>query len=131
MLCIQGTTELGFNGQEKEGLSQLIYETRRGMYSHPTYTVTPKRGPLGVLDAWKRAREKRDVNSLHAGRQGSTRWTEGYEQIAEMGPLNAEGATSSQPAVKNTRTVNTRAVFRISRLIVFSMVMPPPPFIIN
>lgn len=84
VLCIQDTTELDFNGQETEGLGPLNYEARRGMYLHPTYAVTPGREPLGVLDAWMWAREKRDADGVRPGQKESTRWIEGYERVAEM-----------------------------------------------
>jgi Transposase Tn5 dimerisation domain/Transposase DNA-binding len=84
VLCIQDTTELDFNGQETEGLGPLKYEARRGMYLHPTYAVTPGREPLGVLDAWMWAREKRDADGVRDGQKESTRWVEGYERVAEM-----------------------------------------------
>jgi hypothetical protein len=84
VLCIQDTTELDFNGQEITGLGPLNYEARRGMYLHSTYAVTPNREPLGVLDAWMWAREKRDANGVRPGPRESTRWVEGYERVAEM-----------------------------------------------
>jgi len=84
VLCIQDTTELDFNGQEMEGLGPLNYEARRGMYLHPTYAVTPDREPLGVLDAWMWAREKRAANEKRSDEKESVRWIEGYERVAEM-----------------------------------------------
>ncbi|PWF47965.1 IS4 family transposase [Massilia glaciei] len=84
VLCIQDTTELDFNGQDTDGLGPLNYEARRGMYLHPTYAVTPEREPLGVLDAWMWAREERGADGVRPGLIESTRWTEGYERIAEM-----------------------------------------------
>lgn len=84
VLCIQDTTELDFNGQTIAGLGPLSYEAQRGMYLHPTYAVTPSREPLGVLDAWMWAREAKETNGVRAGLKESTRWTEGYERIAEQ-----------------------------------------------
>jgi hypothetical protein len=84
VLCIQDTTELDFNGQTIAGLGPLSYEAQRGMYLHPTYAVTPSREPLGVLDAWMWAREAKDTNGVRPGIKESTRWTEGYERIAEQ-----------------------------------------------
>ncbi len=52
VLNIQDTTELDFNGCHSAGLGPLSYEAQRGIYLHPTYAVSPARGPLGVLDAW-------------------------------------------------------------------------------
>jgi hypothetical protein len=84
VLCIQDTTELDFNGQEIDGLGPLNYEARRGMYLHPTYAVTTDREPLGVLDAWMWAREKRGTDGSRQGLTESKRWVEGYQRVAEM-----------------------------------------------
>jgi hypothetical protein len=84
VLCLQDTTELDFNGQGAIGLGPLSYEAQRGMYVHPTYAVTPQREPLGVLDAWMWAREKKDKFGARGGPKESLRWIEGYERIAEM-----------------------------------------------
>ncbi|NHZ67138.1 IS4 family transposase, partial [Massilia sp. CCM 8694] len=84
VLCIQDTTELDFNGQEIAGLGPLSYEAQRGMYLHPTYAVTPDREPLGMLDAWMWAREKRGDDGVRPGLKESRRWVEGYERIAEQ-----------------------------------------------
>ena len=82
-LCIQDTSELDFNGQAINGLGPLSYEAQRGMYVHPTYVVSLAREPLGVLDAWMWAREPRNADGERGGLLESTRWTEGYERIAE------------------------------------------------
>jgi hypothetical protein len=71
VLCIQDTTELDFNGQEIAGLGPLNYEARRGMYLHPTYAVTVDREPLGVLDAWMWARERRGADGVRPGQKES------------------------------------------------------------
>ena len=84
VLCLQDTTELDFNGQGAIGLGPLSYEAQRGMYLHPTYAVTPDREPLGILDAWMWAREKKDKFGIRGGPKESLRWIEGYERIAEM-----------------------------------------------
>ena len=84
VLCLQDTTELDFNGQGTFGLGPLSYEAQRGMYLHPTYAVTPEREPLGILDAWMWAREKKDTSGIRGGPKESLRWIEGYERIAEM-----------------------------------------------
>lgn len=84
VLCLQDTTGLDFNGQAAIGLGPLNYEAQRGMYLHATYAVTPQREPLGVLDAWMWAREKRDKFGKRGGPKESLRWIEGYERIAEM-----------------------------------------------
>ena len=84
VLCLQDTTELDFNGQGAFGLGPLSYEAQRGMYLHPTYAVTPAREPLGIIDAWMWAREKKDKTGARGGPKESLRWIEGYERIAEM-----------------------------------------------
>lgn len=84
VLCLQDTTELDFNGQDIAGLGPLNYETRRGMYVHPTYAVTPQREALGVLDAWMWARELRDEHGERGGILESARWIEGYQRVAEL-----------------------------------------------
>jgi hypothetical protein len=86
VLCLQDTTELDFNAQETIGLGPLTYEAQRGMFVHPTYAVTPQREPLGILDAWMWAREKKDEAGQRGGPKESLRWIEGYERIAEMAP---------------------------------------------
>jgi hypothetical protein len=86
VLCVQDTSELDFNGQGAIGLGPLSYEAQRGMYLHPTYAVTPQREPLGILDAWMWAREKKDESGKRGGLKESLRWIEGYERIAEMAP---------------------------------------------
>jgi hypothetical protein len=86
VLCVQDTTELDFNGQGAIGLGPLTYEAQRGMFVHPTYAVTPQREPLGILDAWMWAREKKDESGKRGGPKESVRWIEGYERIAEMAP---------------------------------------------
>ncbi len=88
VLCIQDTTELDYNGQQMDGLGPLSYPAQRGLYLHPTYAVTPEREPLGVLDAWMWARPLKDAaKPPEATVCESTRWTEGYERIAERAPL--------------------------------------------
>jgi hypothetical protein len=86
VLCLQDTTELNFNGQQARGLGPLSYESQRGMYLHPTYAVTPEREPLGVLDAWMWAREKKDAQGHRGGPKESLRWIEGYERLSELAP---------------------------------------------
>jgi hypothetical protein len=84
VLCLQDTTELDFNGQDAFGSGPLSYEAQRGMYLHPTFAVTPEREPLGIMDAWMWAREKKDKSGIRGGPKESLRWVEGYERIAEM-----------------------------------------------
>lgn len=84
VLCLQDTTELDFNGQDIAGLGPLSYEAQRGMYVHPTYAVSTDREPLGVLDAWMWARQAKGADGKRAGICESTRWSEGYERLAEV-----------------------------------------------
>jgi hypothetical protein len=84
VLCLDDTTELNFNGQDITGLGPLSYEAQRGMYVHATYAVTPQREPLGVLNAWMWARERKGTDGVRGGEKESTRWIEGYERVAEQ-----------------------------------------------
>ncbi len=84
VLCLDDTTELNFNGQDIAGLGPLSYEAQRGMYVHATYAVTPQREPLGVLNAWMWARERKGADGVRGGGKESTRWIEGYERVAEQ-----------------------------------------------
>ena len=86
VLCLQDTTELNFNGQQARGLGPLSYEAQRGMYLHPTYAVTTFREPLGILDVWMWARERRDANGQRGRPKESLRWIEGYVRLAELAP---------------------------------------------
>ena len=56
------------------------------MYLHPTYAVTPEREPLGILDCWMWAREKKDASGKRDGPKESLRWMEGYDRVAELAP---------------------------------------------
>ena len=50
VLCLQDTSELDYTGKSDiQGLGPLNYETRRGLYLHPTLAVTPDRLALGLL----------------------------------------------------------------------------------
>ena len=84
VLCLQDTTELDFNGQAIDGLGPLTYEAQRGMYLHATYAVSAQRVPLGVLDAWMWARERKQIDGSRGGLLESMRWVEGYERLAEL-----------------------------------------------
>ena len=84
VLCLQDTTELDFNGQAIGGLGPLAYEAQRGMYLHATYAVSAQRVPMGVLDAWMWARERKQADGSRGGLLESVRWVEGYERIAEL-----------------------------------------------
>ena len=84
VLCLQDTTELDFNGQAIAGLGPLSDEAQRGVYLHPTFAVTPEREPLGVLDAWMWARERKDADGNRPGITESVRWKEGDERVADL-----------------------------------------------
>ena len=84
VLCLQDTTSLDYNGQQIEGLGPIQYEPERGMFLHPTYTVTPEREPLGLLDCWTWSRgEKGPDGKRPPDILESDRWVEGYERVAE------------------------------------------------
>lgn len=77
VLCIQDTTEIDYTGKSDiQGLGSLNYETRHGLYLHPTLAVTPQRLPLGLLDCWSWTRP------LQEGKE-SIRWLEGYQRLCE------------------------------------------------
>jgi hypothetical protein len=90
VLCIQDTSELDDTGKSDiEGLGPLNYETRRGLYLHPTLAVTPERVPLGVLDAWFWAREPGSLGQdkdphRPIDEKESIRWREGYQRVCEL-----------------------------------------------
>lgn len=85
VLCIQDTTELDFNGQAIGGMGRLSHDRQRGMYLHPTLVVTPDREALGVTDAWMWARgESKAADLANPAVAESSRWLEGYRQVAEM-----------------------------------------------
>jgi hypothetical protein len=66
------------------GLGLLSFEAKRGIYLHPTYVVTPKREPVGAVNAWMWAQEFKQGDALLGGVLESVRWTESYERIAEQ-----------------------------------------------
>jgi hypothetical protein len=90
VLCVQDTTELDYTGKEDiEGLGPLNYETRRGLYLHPTLAVTPERVCLGVLDAWMWTREpgslgEKVTSNRPIEEKESLRWLEGYQRVNEL-----------------------------------------------
>ena len=80
VLCLQDTTEADFTSQPGiAGLGRLSYEAQHGLYVHPTLVVTPEGVALGVIEAWRWAREPKDVPPV----KESTRWLEGYEIVAD------------------------------------------------
>jgi hypothetical protein len=89
VLCIQDTTEGDYTGKNDiAGLGPLNYETRRGLYLHPTLAVTPERVPLGLLDLWSWTREPGSLGKEQGRRpieeKESLRWLEGYRRVSEL-----------------------------------------------
>lgn len=89
VLCLQDTTEVDYTGKNDiQGLGPLNYETRRGLYLHPTLAVTPERVTLGLLDAWTWAREPGSLGEDKGHRpieeKESLRWLEGYRRVSEL-----------------------------------------------
>lgn len=88
VLCIQDTTELDYTTKKRRmnGLGPLNYESRWGLYLHPTLAVTPDRIPLGVLDTHTWAREPGRLGQDTAAsrpleEKESARWVEGFAQV--------------------------------------------------
>ena len=90
VLCIQDTTELDYT--TKKGIAELgplNYESRWGMYLHPTLALTPERVPLGLLDAYSWAREpaslgqEKDPNRPLEEKE-SVRWVDGFARVNEL-----------------------------------------------
>jgi hypothetical protein len=96
VLCIQDTTELDYSTQPGiAGLGPLNYESRWGLYLHPTLAVTPDRVPLGLLDlySWARAPgslgEEKDPNRPLEDKE-SVRWVDGFARVNELAELLSE-----------------------------------------
>ena len=90
VLCIQDTTELDYTTKKGiAGLGPLNYETRRGMYLHPTLAVTPERVPLGLLDSYTWVRkpgslgQQKDPNRPLEEKE-SVRWVDGFARVNEL-----------------------------------------------
>jgi hypothetical protein len=88
VLCIQDTTELDYTTKKDSiaGLGPLNYESRWGMYLHPTLALTPERVPLGLLDAYTWVREPGSLGQeKDRGRpleeKESVRWVDGFARI--------------------------------------------------
>lgn len=90
VLCVQDTSEMDYTGKKDiQGLGPLNYETRRGLYIHPTLAVTPDRLCLGILDSWNWSREagslgKDKKSSRPIEEKESVRWLEGYLRTCEQ-----------------------------------------------
>ena len=84
VLCVQDTSEMDYTGKNDiQGLGPLNYESRRGLYIHPTLAITPDRVCLGIIDSWNWSREtgslgKDKVASRPIEEKESYRWLEGY-----------------------------------------------------
>ena len=90
VLCIQDTSELDYTGKSDiQGLGPLNYESRQGLYLHPTLAITPDRLPLGLLHIHSWAREPDSLGrEKDSGRpleeKESVRWVDGYQQVNEL-----------------------------------------------
>lgn len=89
VLCVQDTTEADYTGKNDiQGLGPLNYETRRGLYLHPTLAITPERLCLGVIDCWSWSRTPGSLGNKDTNRaiedKESYRWLEGYRRICEQ-----------------------------------------------
>jgi Transposase Tn5 dimerisation domain/Transposase DNA-binding len=88
VLCIEDTSELDYTTKKGRiaDLGPLNYETRRGLYLHPTLAVTPDRVPLGVLNVHYWAREPGSLGQDKAAsrpleEKESVRWVDGFAQV--------------------------------------------------
>ena len=90
VLCIQDTSELDYTGKtDLQGAGPLNYESRRGLYLHPTLAVTPDRLCLGVLAIHSWAREPGSLGqdtdpNRPLEEKESVRWVDGYQQVNEL-----------------------------------------------
>jgi hypothetical protein len=90
VLCIQDTTELDYTTKKGiAGLGPLNYESRWGLYLHPTLVLTPERVPLGLLDAYSWAREPGSLGQETAPNRPleekeSVRWVDGFARVNEL-----------------------------------------------
>jgi hypothetical protein len=88
VLCIQDTTELDYTTKKDSiiGLGPLNYESRWGLYLHPTLALTPERVPLGLLEAYTWVREpgslgqEKDPNRPLEEKE-SVRWVDGFARV--------------------------------------------------
>ena len=90
VLCIQDTSELDYTGKtDIQGTGPLNYESRRGLYLHPTLAVTPDRLCLGVLDVYSWARAPGSLGQDNdparpLEEKESVRWVDGYQKVNEL-----------------------------------------------
>jgi hypothetical protein len=88
VLCLQDTTELDYTTKKDSivGLGPLNYESRWGLYLHPTLALTPERVPLGLLEAYTWVREpgslgeQKDPNRPLEEKE-SVRWVDGFARV--------------------------------------------------
>ncbi len=96
VLCIQDTTELDYTTKKGiAGLGPLNYESRWGLYLHPTLAVTPDRVPLGLLDLHSWAREPGSLNEDKDPKRPledkeSVRWVDGFARVNELAETLSE-----------------------------------------
>ena len=89
VLCVQDTSEMDYTGKNDiQGLGPLNYESRRGLYIHPTLAITPERVCLGIIDSWNWSREAGSLGKDKAAsrpieEKESYRWVEGYLRSCE------------------------------------------------
>ncbi len=87
VLCLQDTTELDYTKKKGiAGLGPLNYESRWGMYLHPTLVVTPDRVPLGLLASYTWTREPGSLGqekdpSRPLEEKESVRWVDGFAHV--------------------------------------------------
>jgi hypothetical protein len=91
VLCIADTTELDYTKRKASmaGLGVLNYETRWGIYLHPTLAVTPEGVPLGVLGWHSFVREPGTLGQEKAANRPleekeSVRWVDGFARVNEL-----------------------------------------------
>lgn len=88
VLCIEDTSEMDYTAKKGRvsDLGPLNYETRWGLYVHPTLVVTPERVPLGVLKMHCWAREPGRLGQDKAANRPleekeSVRWVDGFAHV--------------------------------------------------
>ena len=90
VLCVQDTTEADYTGKtDIQGTGPLNYESRHGLYLHPTLAVTPDRLCLGLLDVYSWAREPASLGqdkdpARPLEEKESVRWVDGYQRVNEL-----------------------------------------------
>lgn len=90
VLCIEDTSELDFTTKKGiAGLGPLNYESRWGLYLHPTLAITPERVPLGLLNFHSFTREPgslgQDKDASRAlEEKESVRWVDGFAKVNEL-----------------------------------------------